>query len=505
MISSLPRSQLVPILAALLLGTLMTALSTLIVTTALPVVIASLGGLELYSWAFAAALLTSTIAYPIAGRLSDLFGRKALYLVGMTLFMVGSALCGAAQSIEQLIAFRAMQGLGAGSVQPTVSALIADLFAPQQRGKWQGINGAIWGMSSILGPILGGMLAEHVGWRWVFFVNLPTGLLATAIMVRYLPSGLRHQGRVQIDYAGMALLTGALITFLLATLWGGKLFPWTSPQVWGLFVLSLALVGAFVRQEREAPQPIVPLVLFENRSYQTVVALLFLCGVGMFGGTTYIPLYLQAVHGVTPTNSGLLFLPTAVLTVGASIVAGFSMHRIGYRRLTIATMGLSALGFAVVAAMSPESGVMPAVVGVSLVGSAIGLSFPVLLIIAQSSAEHSMVGVATSLVQLSRSLGGTLGVAALGAFLATRLVEHMGNGGPGTQEIAALLRPEALGSLDALAIAELRATLADALRLIFAAGAVMMAAAALIALRLEHVPVVEPRRRATRGQVVFPP
>ncbi|MEA2641918.1 MAG: hypothetical protein QOF51_3312, partial [Chloroflexota bacterium] len=228
MIDTLTRRQLLPILLALLLGTLMTSLSTLIVSTALPVVIAALGGMDLYSWAFAAALVTQTVVYPLAGKLSDLYGRKTVYLIGITVFIGGSALAGAAQSIQQLIVFRAIQGLGAGAVQPTVSALIADLFPPAQRARWQGANGAIWGLASILGPIMGGYLAEHVSWRSVFYINIPPGLIAALLMARYLPRLQRHE-RPSIDYLGGALLSGGLVLFLLTTLWGGSLFPWASP------------------------------------------------------------------------------------------------------------------------------------------------------------------------------------------------------------------------------------------------------------------------------------
>lgn len=494
-ISRLPRAQLVPVLAALLLGTVMTSLSYLIVTTALPVVVASLGGMHLYSWIFASAMLTATVVVPIAGRMSDVYGRKALYLLGMSLFIAGSALSGAAQTAEQLIVFRGLQGLGAGCVQPTVSALIADLFEPEQRGRWQGVNGAIWGLASIIGPILGGYLAEHVSWRWVFYVNLAPGLIAALIMLRFLPSGLPlgpGSQPARLDYRGMGLLSGALLGFLLLTVWGGRLFPWTSWQTVGLLALTAVLLVEFIRQERRAPEPLLPLALFENRVYRTVIVLLFLTGVGLFGAMTYVPLYLQAVLNVSPTATGLLFAPTVIGMTMTSVLAGVYMHRIGYRRLTFLTVVVAAAGFLMLAALPPGAGTFPVVVGISVIGAGLGLSFPVFIVIAQNVVDRAIVGVATSTVQLARSLGGTLGVTVLGAYLAVRLADFLGNGAGG-REIVALLRPEALTQLSAAEVEYLRTELADAIRVLFGVGAVVMAAAAVIAARMPRIEIGESR------------
>ncbi len=486
MTATLPRSRLTPVLSAMLLGTLMTSLSQLIVTTALPVVVGALGGIELYSWVFAAAMLASTVMVPIAGKLSDLFGRKTLYLIGMTIFIAGSALCGAAQSIGQLILFRAIQGIGAGCVQPTVSALLADIFPPEQRGRWQGVNGAIWGLSSVLGPVLGGYLAEHASWRWIFYVNLPPGILAAALMARYLPAALRRDERREIDYLGMALLTGALVSLLLTTVWGGRAFPWLSPQTLGLLILSAALFAGFLTQERRALDPIVPLELFRNRTYQTVIILLFLTGIGLFGAITYVPLYLQAVLGISPTASGLLFLPSALAVGLTGVVVSASMHRIGYRRVALATMASSALGFFVLATLGHDSEVLPVVIGLSVIGGAIGLSFPVFIVIAQNSVPRDVVGVATSLVQLTRSLGGTIGVAVFGAYLIARLGALIGSSGQA--EVTTLIRPDALAALSADQATYLRAQLADALRGLFIFGAITMSVATALTLRLEDRP-----------------
>lgn len=493
--AALSRPRLAAVIAALLLGTLMTSLSQLIVATALPVVVGALGGMEVYSWVFAAALLTSTVTVPIAGKLSDLHGRKAVYLAGMAIFIAGSALSGAAQSIGQLILFRAVQGIGAGCVQPSVSALLADLFRPEARGRWQGINGAIWGLSSILGPALGGYLAEHVSWRWVFYVNLPPGILAATVMALSLPRGNRRPERAAIDLPGMALLSGALVALLLITVWGGRAFPWLSLQTLALIAVSAALFAAFLAQERRASEPIVPLDLFRDPTYQTLIILLALTGVGLFGAITYIPLYLQAVLGISPTASGLLFLPT-VLAVGLTgVVVSASMHRIGYRRVAVLTMACGAGGFALLAAVGPEAGVLPVVVALSVIGGAIGLSFPVFIVIAQNTVPREVVGIATSLVQLTRSLGGTIGVAALGAYLVARL-DPLLDGTAAHTEITALVRPGALASLTEAQAAFLRAHLADAMAGLFLAGAVAMGVATALALRLRDRPGGrEPRGR----------
>jgi EmrB/QacA subfamily drug resistance transporter len=486
--ATLPRAQLTPVLAAMLLGTLMSSLSQLIVTTALPVVVGALGGIEVYSWVFAAALLTSTVTVPIAGKLSDLFGRKTIYLIGITIFIAGSALAGAAHSIGQLIVFRAVQGIGAGCVQPSVSALLADIFPAEQRGRWQGVNGAIWGLSSVLGPALGGYLAEHVSWRWVFYVNLPPGIVAAGLMAHYLPAGMRRAERPAIDYLGMGLLSGALVSLLLTTVWGGHVFPWLSVETLGLVLLAAIFFTAFLARERHAPEPIVPLDLFRNRTYRTLIILLFLTGVGLFGAITYVPLYLQAVLGISPTASGLLFLPT-VLAVGLTgVVVSASMHRIGYRRVALSTMAAGAAGFVLLAAMGPGASVLPIVVGLSVIGGAIGLSFPVFIVIAQNTVPRETVGVATSLVQLTRSLGGTIGVAVLGAYLIAQLGPVLAGSAAGQGEITALIRPDALASLSAAQASYLREQLAAAMRGLFTFGALAMGVATLLALRLEDRP-----------------
>jgi len=497
---ALPRAQLVPILVALLLGTLMTSLSQLIVATALPLVIASLGGIELYSWAFAAALLTATIVTPIAGKLSDLYGRKALYLVGMAIFILGSVLSGASQTIHQLIIFRAIQGIGAGCVSPSVSALIADLFPPEERGRWQGINGAIWGLSSVVGPILGGYLAEHVSWRWVFYVNLVPGLVAAAIMMRYLPWTIRRESRPSIDYLGMMWLSGALLTLMVTTILGGTAFPWESAQTAGLILLGLACLVAFILQERRAAEPIVPLDLFRNRTYQTVVILVFLTGAGLFGAITYVPLYLQAVLDVSPTATGLMFAPTVVVMTGMSVVAGIFMHRIGYRILAFLTMASGAVGFTLLTVITRDAGIFPVVLGLSIIGSGIGLSFPVFIVIAQNAVVRSVVGIATSLVQLTRSLGGTVGVTLLGAYMTARLAHVIMSGGAGHSDIAALLRPESLASLTPAEIENLRSELSGAMRGLFAAGAATMTIAAILSFRLENLPEVPAGRVSLFGR-----
>jgi EmrB/QacA subfamily drug resistance transporter len=493
-IAQLTRGQLTAILSALLLGTLMTSLSQLIITTALPVVIASLGGLELYSWVFASALLASTIVYPIAGKLSDLFGRKRLYLIGMAVFMLGSALCGASQSIEQLICFRALQGIGAGCVQPSVSAMLADLFEAHERARWQGINGAIWGLASVLGPVLGGYLAEHVSWRWVFYVNIAPGLLATVIMLRVLPVVARRAQRPEIDWPGMLLLSGSLASLVLLTLWGGKQAPWLSITTAILLAVALGLFVAFIRHEQVAREPVVPLDLFHDRTYQSNAVMVFLAGLGMFAGTTYVPLYLQGVYGISPTATGLMFLPTIVLTAGLSVLTGFFMARIGYRRLAIGSMLCAALGFGAIALLDPQLGPLPAVFGISLAASSLGLSFPVSLIVAQESASDEHRGVASSMVQLLRSLGGTVGVAALGAYLGARLFDFLGTASVGGRELITLLRPEALATLPPAQVEALRLALAEALRGTFAIAAVGMLVAAGFAFRLGYV-AVRPRRR----------
>jgi EmrB/QacA subfamily drug resistance transporter len=483
----LSRGRLAVVLTALLLGTLMTSLSTLVLTTALPVIIATLGGMELYSWAFGAALLTSTVMVPIAGKLSDLYGRRALYLSGMAMFLLGSALCGAARDIEQLIAFRALQGLGAGCVSPAVSALIADLFEPAQRGRWQGINGAIWGLSSVAGPILGGYLAEHVSWRWVFYVNLLPGLVAVGLMIRFMPRRESSQNRPLVDYGGIALLTGSLVSLLSLTVLAGKSFAWASLETALLVIIGVVGSLLLLAHERRVRDPIVPLALLAQRSYQTLVILSFLTGAAFFAAVTYVPLYLQAVFGISPTASGLLFAPTVAGTTLMSVVAGIYMHRIGYRRMTFLTMLLGAGGFALLAAAGPAHGLVPVVLGLSIIGSAIGVSFPVFIVYAQNVVEHAVVGVATSTIQVARTLGGTVGVAVLGAFMTARLSHLLIGGVPGRSELAALLRPEALAAMAPQQVSYLRAELTSVVQALFTVGALLLGGAVVLSTRLGDI------------------
>jgi predicted MFS family arabinose efflux permease len=309
-------------------------------------------------------------------------------------------------------------------------------------------------------------------------------------MLRYLPWTMRRDVRPTIDYLGMMWLSASLLVLILITLLGGTAFPWASTQMAILVVLNVACVAAFIAQERRAVEPIVPLDLFHNQTYQTVVLLVFLTGAGLFGAITYVPLYLQAVLDVSPTATGLLFAPTVVVMTGMSVVAGIFMHRIGYRVVTIATMASSALGFALLTVFNPTAGIFPVVLGLSIIGSGIGLSFPVFIVIAQNAVECGVVGVATSLVQLTRSLGGTIGVTLLGAYMTARLVDVFATGGATHTDVSALLRPDALSTLSSTQVATLRVQLADTMRGLFAAGAVAMTAAAILSFRLENLPQV---------------
>ncbi|MCS7051992.1 MAG: DHA2 family efflux MFS transporter permease subunit, partial [Thermomicrobium sp.] len=302
------RHRLGLILPGLLLGMLLAALDQTIVGTAMPRVIAELHGLEHYAWVFTAYMLTSTVTVPLYGKLSDIYGRRTFFLLGMVIFLLGSALSGMAQTMTQLIVFRAIQGLGGGALFPIAIAIVGDLFPPAERGKWQGLFAAVFGFSAIIGPSLGGWITDHWGWRWVFYVNMPIGLLAlltTGLTMPKLASGRRHS----IDYLGAALLTAGVTPMLLAFSWAGTEYPWGSVQIIALFVASAIILLLFIPVELRSPEPILDLRLFRNRIFTPTLIAAFLIAIGMFGTILYLPLFVQAVLGRTATNSGAVLTP----------------------------------------------------------------------------------------------------------------------------------------------------------------------------------------------------
>ncbi|MGH2378687.1 MAG: MDR family MFS transporter, partial [Candidatus Limnocylindria bacterium] len=388
------RGRLILSTAAIMTGLLLAALDQTIVGTAMPRIVSELRGLDLYAWVITAYMVASTTMVPIAGKLGDLFGRKPLLLVGMTGFVAASALCGQAQDMPQLIAFRALQGIFGGVLFATVFASIADLYPPQERPKVQGLFAAVFGIASVVGPVAGGFLTDTAGWRWVFYVNVPLGIAAIAFVALTMPwkrTGWRHD----VDYAGAALLAAGLVPLLVA-LSITRDHAWTSPEVVGLLGAAALLLGAFYVVEGRAREPIVPFSLFRDPTFAVSISVGFVVAVGMFGAVIFVPLLYQGVLGIPATDSGLLLTPLMLGLVGASIVSGRLMVRIRrYRYVGTVGVALAAAGMYLLSLVGPETAQLDVVRDLVILGAGVGLTFPLYVNAVQSALPRSLTGVVT--------------------------------------------------------------------------------------------------------------
>lgn len=414
------------IMAAVMLAMLLSALDQTIVSTALPKIVGELQGLEHLSWVVTAYLLASTVTVPIYGKLSDIYGRKLFYILGIIIFLAGSALCGAAQNMTQLILFRGLQGIGGGAMMVNAIAIIADIFPPAERGRWQGVIGAVFGMATVVGPLLGGWLTDNASWRWVFYVNIPLGLLALIILSFVLPTIKSEMRDKKIDYLGAGLLTAGLVPLLLALVWGGTEYAWDSPTIIGMFIGAAVMLVAFVFAERKAPEPIISLEFFKNRAFAVSVTATFLTALGLFGAVIYIPLFAQGVVGVSATNSGVILLPMMLGLIVASTVSGQIISKTGkYRVLTIIGMAVATFGTWLMSQMGAETGQLELTWNMVVLGVGLGITFPIFNIVVQSAFEHKLVGAVTAATQLFRSLGSVVSVAVLGSIMNSRLAENL--------------------------------------------------------------------------------
>jgi len=415
------------IIVGVLLGMLLGALDQTVVGTAMPRIISELRGMNLYSWVFTAYMLASTAAVPIFGKLSDIYGRKTFYLLGIGLFLLGSWLSGAAASMVQLIIFRGLQGLGGGIMMANSMAIVGDIFPPAERGKWQGVMGAAFGLASIIGPVLGGYITDHMNWRWVFYVNLPVGLLALAVLGVALPKPERGVNR-QVDYWGAAALLVAVIPLLLGFSWAGTQYPWLSTPILGLFALAALGLAAFIWVESRAAEPIIPLSLFANPIFTVSALIVFTTGVGMFGAIMFVPLFMQGVLGITATYSGLILTPMMLSAIFASAISGQIMSRWGrYRILSVVGTGLVAAGMALFAQMTVDTPEAVALRNMVITGLGMGVTMPIFVIVVQNALPYRFMGVVTAAIQFFRSVGGTVGVAIMGSLMSNRFHREMAN------------------------------------------------------------------------------
>lgn len=413
------------VFAALMLGMFLAALDQTIVSTALPTIVGDLGGLNHLSWVVTAYLLAATVSTPLYGKLGDMVGRKPLFLAAILIFLGGSMLAGLSQSMDQLIGFRALQGIGAGGLMVGAQAIIGDIVPPRERGRYMGLIGSVFGVASVAGPLLGGFLVQSLSWRWVFYVNVPIGVLAVAIVVTRLHLHT-PTSRHQIDYLGAGLLSGSVGALILLTTWGGSQYAWRSPVIVGLGVAGVVLLAAFVWRETRAAEPILPLRLFRSSVFSVSNAMGFAIGMAMFGAIIFIPLFLQIVYGSSPTASGLQMLPLIVGLLVATIASGLAITKLGrYRVFPIAGTAILVVGMYLLSLLRADSALWLASLYMLVVGVGIGLVMQVLVLVVQNDVAPQDIGVATSTATFFRSVGGAFGVAIFGTIFATRLTGQL--------------------------------------------------------------------------------
>jgi EmrB/QacA subfamily drug resistance transporter len=419
--TQLSHRQAQVVFSGLMLGMLLSALDQTIVATALPTIVGELGGLEHLSWIITAYLLTSTASMPLYGKLSDLFGRKLLFQFAIIVFLVGSALSGAAQSMLQLIGSRAVQGLGAGGIITMSQAMIGDILSPRERGRYQGYMGTVFAIASVAGPLLGGLFTDHLTWRWVFYINLPLGLLALLVTQTVLRLPFRRQ-KHPIDYLGSALMVGGLSSLLLVTSWGGTEYPWWSPEIIGLSVGGVLLLCLFLIQETRAPEPLLPLRLFGEQVFRVGAVIMFVLGLAMFGTVAFLPLYLQVVDGVSATMSGLRLAPLMLGVVVTSVLSGRMISKTGkYRFYPITGTAITTLGLFLLSRLNAGSGLLEESAYMLVLGVGLGMIMQVIVLAVQNAVPYRDLGAATAGANLFRSLGAAFGVAIFGSILNNRL------------------------------------------------------------------------------------
>ncbi len=421
----LSHRQILVVMAGLMVGMFLAALDQSIVGTALPRITSELGGLDKLSWVVTAYLLTATSSTPLWGKISDLYGRRLLFQIAIVTFLIGSVLAGFSANIDQLIAFRAVQGLGGGGLMSLALATIGDVVPPRERGRYQGYFAAVFGTSSVLGPVLGGFFADGPGWEWIFFMNVPLGLGALVVTSSALK--IPHVRREHtIDYLGAAVVVGAVSSFLLYTAWAGPDLGWLSGTALALLIGGFVLTGVFILVEFRAVEPIIPMRLFANSTFSIANGFGFLIGIAMFGSMIFLPVYLQVVDGMSPTRSGLAMLPMVVGIFTTSIGAGQIMTRTGrYKPFPMVGALTVAAALVMLSRLTSDTPYWYAGLSMYVLGLGLGLTLQVLVVIVQNSVDRADMGVATSSVTFFRQMGGSFGTALFGAILASRLSVHL--------------------------------------------------------------------------------
>jgi EmrB/QacA subfamily drug resistance transporter len=436
-----------------------------------------------------AYLLASTVAGPLYGKLGDLYGRKILLQVAIGLFLIGSALCGLSQSMSELIAFRALQGLGGGGLMVTTMAAVGDIIAPRDRGKYQGFFGAVFGVSTVIGPLLGGFFVDNLSWRWIFYVNLPLGLVALAVIGPAFQSTSEHVHH-RIDYLGAAVLTAGLSAIVLFTSLGGTSYAWSSPLIVALIVIGAAMLVLFPFVEARAAEPILPLALFRNRTFVVASAVGFVIGLALFGAVTFLPLYLQVVKGHSPTVSGLLITPMMGGLLVTSIISGNLISRFGrYRMFPIAGTALATVGLYLLSKIGVRTATATVAFDMLVVGLGLGMVMQVLVLAVQNAVDYRYLGVATSGSTLFRQIGGSIGVSAFGAIFSSNLASELAKRVPPAAHVPTAANPAVVHHLPAAIRTPYVEGFAAALHPVFLAAAAVSAAAFLLSWLLRELPL----------------
>ena len=480
--------------SGLALALMLAALDQSVVATAMPTIVTDLGGLEHIAWLVTAYLAAVIVATPISGKLGDIYGRRTVFLVAVVVFIVGSMLCGVAQSLNQLIAFRAVQGFGGGALLALAVAMSADLVSPRELGRYQGYFGAAFGAASVFGPLVGGFFTEELSWRWIFYINLPIGAVCFAIVAYAFRVPVRRQVR-PFDYAGTMLVAVAVVAVVLVLSWGGTQYPWRSSTILVLAFAGLLATLLFIAVERRAADPLLPLGLYRDSTFTLANAASFFVGFGMFGAIAFLPLFLQVVRGANPTNSGLLLLPMMLGLIVSALVSGALITKTGkYKLFPIAGPAVAGFGMYLMSTMGPTTPRSVITLYMAIVGIGVGLCLQVLVLIAQNTAQPEVVGVATSSVAFIRTIGGLVGVAVLGAVFTRRLTAELATVAPGTpinlpRQSGATVPTQALANLPPDLRAGYVQSFADALTEAYLWTVPAFGAAAVLAVMLRQVPM----------------
>jgi EmrB/QacA subfamily drug resistance transporter len=446
-VPSLTKREVYITLAGVMLALFTSSLNQTVVGTAMPRIITELGGFAQYTLVTTAFLITSTIVVPISGKLTDMYGRKPLFIIGIGIFALGSLLCGLSQTMNQLIIFRALQGLGGGIMMANTITVIADIFPPAERGKYVGFTSGIFGISSIIGPILGGFLTDTLSWQWVFYINVPLNIFVLAMFIRFFPNIKPSNPKGRVDYAGITTLILAVAPAMLALSWGGVEYPWFSAPIIGIFAFSFVMLALFLVIEKRSKEAVIPLSLFKNRIVAIAQIIIFINGIAMMGTIIFIPLFFQGVKGTSATVSGSFLIPMMLANVAGTIVAGQLLSRTGghYRLQGIFAMALMAAGMFMLSTMTLDTSYTRAALYMVLMGIGLGMTMPLYTLAVQNAVPYSVLGVATSATVFFRSVGGALGLAIFGSVMNNSFFSSFFNGL--SPEIKAIIPPERLTSL----------------------------------------------------------